>query len=103
MGSVDLELLRVARTAGHTPERERAVARFSALGQHAAGGAWMDEGNPRGADARTWRGVDQLDLALMQIGERGVDVGNAVGDVVEARPARGEEARDDGGLRQRRE
>jgi undecaprenyl-diphosphatase len=34
--SADLALLRVARTAAHTPERERAVARFSELGQHAA-------------------------------------------------------------------
>jgi undecaprenyl-diphosphatase len=34
--SVDLALLRAARTVGHTPQRDRAVARFSALGQHAA-------------------------------------------------------------------
>jgi len=34
--SLDESLLRVARTAAHTPARERAVARFSALGQHAA-------------------------------------------------------------------
>jgi membrane-associated phospholipid phosphatase len=36
MHSADLALLRVARTAAHTPQRERAVAAFSALGQHAA-------------------------------------------------------------------
>ncbi len=36
MQSADLALLRVARTVTHTPERERAVARFSELGQHAA-------------------------------------------------------------------
>ena len=36
MQSADMALLRVARTATHTPERERAVARFSELGQHAA-------------------------------------------------------------------
>ncbi len=58
MGSVDLELLRVARTAGHTPERERAVARFSALGQHA--GIWLVLGagaslRARGERRRRWR------------------------------------------------
>jgi hypothetical protein len=36
MQSLDEALLRVARTAAHTPARERTVARFSALGQHAA-------------------------------------------------------------------
>ena len=36
MHSADLALLRVARTAAHTPERERAVALFSELGEHAA-------------------------------------------------------------------
>jgi undecaprenyl-diphosphatase len=34
--SVDLALLRAARTVAHTPQRDRAVAAFSALGQHAA-------------------------------------------------------------------
>lgn len=33
---LDERLLRVARTCGHTPTRERAVARFSLLGEHAA-------------------------------------------------------------------
>jgi undecaprenyl-diphosphatase len=36
VASLDEALLRVARTAAHTPARDRAVARFSALGQHAA-------------------------------------------------------------------
>ncbi len=36
MKSLDEALLRVARTAAHTPARERAVASFSALGEHAA-------------------------------------------------------------------
>ncbi len=36
MTAADLALLRFARTAGHTPARERGVAAFSALGQHAA-------------------------------------------------------------------
>jgi decaprenylphosphoryl-5-phosphoribose phosphatase len=34
--SLDLAALRVARTVAHTPERDRAVARFSGLGEHAA-------------------------------------------------------------------
>jgi undecaprenyl-diphosphatase len=33
---LDIELLRSARTLGHTASRERAMARFSALGEHAA-------------------------------------------------------------------
>jgi undecaprenyl-diphosphatase len=36
MRSLDEALLRLARTAAHTPARDRAVAGFSALGQHAA-------------------------------------------------------------------
>jgi membrane-associated phospholipid phosphatase len=47
--SPDERLLRVARTWGHTASRERAVARFSLLGEHAgvwfaigAGGAALD-------------------------------------------------------------
>jgi decaprenylphosphoryl-5-phosphoribose phosphatase len=37
--SLDEHLLRVARTRGHTPVAERAVARFSLLGEHA--GIWL--------------------------------------------------------------
>jgi membrane-associated phospholipid phosphatase len=37
--SLDERLLRVARTRGHTPAAERAVARFSLLGEHA--GVWL--------------------------------------------------------------
>ena len=36
---LDERLLRVARTRGHTPAAERAVARFSMLGEHA--GVWL--------------------------------------------------------------
>ncbi len=36
MHSADLALLRAARTVAHTPQRDRAVAAFSELGQHAA-------------------------------------------------------------------
>jgi membrane-associated phospholipid phosphatase len=37
--SLDERLLRVARTRGHAPTAERAVARFSRLGEHA--GVWL--------------------------------------------------------------
>lgn len=40
--SLDERLLRVARTCGHTPAAERAVARFSLLGEHAA--MWLAVG-----------------------------------------------------------
>ena len=58
MSSADLALLRVARTAAHTPGRERAVAAFSALGQHAA--IWLAFGIGAATFAapeerRTWR------------------------------------------------
>jgi undecaprenyl-diphosphatase len=58
MGSPDLALLRVARTVGHTPARERAVARFSALGEHAA--IWLAFGSVAAlvappAQRRRWR------------------------------------------------
>jgi decaprenylphosphoryl-5-phosphoribose phosphatase len=45
--SVDEQLLRFARTRGHTPERELAVARFSRLGEHAA--VWLAIGLAGGA------------------------------------------------------
>jgi membrane-associated phospholipid phosphatase len=35
MGALDLALLRALRTRGHTPSRERAIARFSRAGEHA--------------------------------------------------------------------
>ncbi|HEX8068288.1 MAG TPA: phosphatase PAP2 family protein [Thermoleophilaceae bacterium] len=38
-GGLDTALLRAARTRGHAPAVERAVARFSALGEH--GGVWL--------------------------------------------------------------
>jgi membrane-associated phospholipid phosphatase len=36
LAALDLAAYRVLRTAGHSPEAERAVRRFSALGEHAA-------------------------------------------------------------------
>jgi membrane-associated phospholipid phosphatase len=56
--SLDERLLRVARTRGHTPAVERAVARFSLLGEHA--GAWLALGAfewaaSRGERRARWR------------------------------------------------
>ncbi len=45
--SLDERVLRLARTWGHTPERERAVAGFSRLGEHAA--VWLAIGLAGGA------------------------------------------------------
>jgi membrane-associated phospholipid phosphatase len=42
LASLDERLLRVARATGHTPAVERAVARFSKLGEH--GGIWLAMG-----------------------------------------------------------
>jgi membrane-associated phospholipid phosphatase len=60
--SLDERLLRIARTWGHTPRRERAVARFSRLGEH--GGVWLALGavgwaldRPRAAQWRSAVGV----------------------------------------------
>lgn len=49
--SLDEQILRFARTRGHTPEREQAVASFSRLGEH--GLVWLAIGLAGGAiDAR---------------------------------------------------
>jgi membrane-associated phospholipid phosphatase len=45
--TLDERLLRIARTRGHTPRAERAVARFSKLGEHAA--VWLAIGVAGGA------------------------------------------------------
>ncbi len=45
--SLDEQILRFARTWGHTPERERAVASFSRLGEH--GLVWLAIGLAGGA------------------------------------------------------
>jgi len=56
--SLDERLLRVARTRGHTLAAERAVARFSKLGEHA--GVWLalgavEWGASRGERRARWR------------------------------------------------
>src|SRR5579862_3279896 len=45
--NLDERLLRMARTRGHSPEAEHAVARFSRLGEHA--GVWLAIGLAGGA------------------------------------------------------
>jgi undecaprenyl-diphosphatase len=39
LSCIDERLLRIARTRGHTPQAERALARFSRLGEH--GAVWL--------------------------------------------------------------
>src|SRR4051794_18548049 len=68
--------------------------RLDDLGQHAARGLRVQEGNARVADARARGVVDELQAAVAQRVERSVDVGDAVGDVVQPRPAGREEATD---------
>jgi undecaprenyl-diphosphatase len=74
--SLDERLLRVARTRGHTPRAERAVARFSLLGEHA--GVWLAigvagaalDGRQRGEWRRataTVAGVYALNTAIKQV------------------------------------
>jgi undecaprenyl-diphosphatase len=52
--SLDERLLRAARTCGHTPAAERAVARFSKLGEH--GAVWIALGLAGSLVARPGRG-----------------------------------------------
>jgi undecaprenyl-diphosphatase len=52
--SLDERLLRLARTRGHTPGRERAVRRFSMLGEHA--GVWIAIGAAQSLLAREGEG-----------------------------------------------
>lgn len=57
LGECDRRLLLVARTAGHSPGAERAVARFSRLGEHAA--LWLALGGAgslrRDRNAGAWQ------------------------------------------------
>ena len=64
------------------------------LGEHPARGARMQERDPRGADPGARLLVDHPHPGLAQPGEGGVDVGHLVGDVVQARPALGQELAD---------
>jgi membrane-associated phospholipid phosphatase len=77
--NLDERLLRLARTRGHTPAAERAVARFSRLGEH--GGVWLAIGLVGGAlDAERrseWRratatvaGTYALNIAIKQVVRR---------------------------------
>src|SRR5918996_4493172 len=71
------------------------------LGEDAARGGGMQEGDARAADAGPRRLVDEPKAALAQLRQRRVDVAHLVGDVVQARAARGEEAADRGVLAKR--
>lgn len=67
--SLDERLLRVARTRGHTPAAERAVARFSRIGEHGAvwlalGGAGWALDRPRCARWQRATGVVAGTFAL---------------------------------------
>jgi membrane-associated phospholipid phosphatase len=57
LGECDRRLLVIARTSGHSPAAERAVARFSRLGEHAA--IWLAIGSVgslrRDGSERAWR------------------------------------------------
>jgi decaprenylphosphoryl-5-phosphoribose phosphatase len=57
LAALDERVLRLARTCGHTPGRDRAMARFSAIGEHA--GVWLAIGAAGTladrARARRWR------------------------------------------------
>jgi len=77
--NLDERLLRVARTRGHTPRAERAVARFSRVGEHA--GVWLAIGAVGsaldGERRHEWRratatvaGVYVLNTAIKQLVRR---------------------------------
>jgi membrane-associated phospholipid phosphatase len=79
IANLDERLLRLARTRGHTPSAERAVAGFSRLGEHA--GVWLAIGLVGGAlDAERrseWRratarvaGTYALNIAIKQVVRR---------------------------------
>ena len=63
LGALDLAVLRAFRTRGHTPERERAVAAFSKLGEQAmvwyalCGIGWLADPDNRPTYARTGKTV----------------------------------------------
>lgn len=77
--NLDERLLRVARTRGHTPRAERAVARFSRVGEH--GAVWLAIGVAgaalNGERRAEWRratatvtGVFVLNTAIKQVIQR---------------------------------
>src|SRR5690606_7685646 len=74
---------------------------FDDLGQHAVGGARVQEGDAAAADAGPRLGVDQLDTARLELVQAAVDVLNPVGDVVQAGSLAGEELADRGALGER--
>ncbi len=77
------------------------ISGFDELGQHSAARGGVEEGDARAADADPRRLVDQPHAALAQQGERRVDLGHLVRDVVEPRAALGEEPADRRVVRER--
>ena len=59
--------------------------------QDAAGAAGVEERDPVAPGPRAGLGVDELDAFLLESAEFGLEVGGPVGDVMEARPAPGQE------------
>ena len=57
-------------------------------------GIRVDERNLQPEEPGSWLRVDQVSACISQLGQRRVEVGDLVGDVVHSRPAFGEEATD---------
>ena len=74
---------------------------FDDLGQDPTGRSRVQEGDPAGADSRARLAVDELDPLLAKLRERGFDVVDPVGDVVQPGTAAGEEPADGGVLAER--
>src|SRR5690349_14780753 len=70
------------------------LCRLDDLGEHPVGRAGVQEGDAAVADAGPRRPVDQLDALLVELGERGLDVADRVGDVMQTGSLAGEELAD---------
>src|SRR5438046_1849975 len=80
-----------------------AMGRLHDLGEDAAAGGRVQEGDARAADAGPGLLVDQPQPGRLEALELGVDVGRLVGDVVQARALLGQELADGRVLAERRE
>jgi decaprenylphosphoryl-5-phosphoribose phosphatase len=65
IASLDVDALRLARTRGHSPRAERAIAAFSALGQHAA--IWLALGAAGAALDQRRRGAWKRALGTVTV------------------------------------
>src|SRR5581483_1689021 len=84
---ISTRFVSLAMAPGYPPAASVAGRRLDDLREHAAGRLRVQERDAASADPRPRLGVDERDPALLQARERGVDVGDTVGDVVEAGPA----------------